>query len=488
MKDPLWSSGEVRVATGGQSLRPWFADAIQVDSRSVLPGDLFVALEGGKSDGHRYVEAALEKGAASVLVHKEIPGLDAGRERLTVVKDTRKALEDLARHARDRAPAIRIGVTGSVGKTTVVQGLSQSLCRDGLHASFKSYNNHIGVPLSLARMPRAACCAVLEMGMSGPGEIAALSTMVKPDISVITTVGLAHREGFDSTEGIADAKAEIFQGQRAGDTALIGIDHDHASRLLQAAESHGLKVYTVSAHRDADIRLAGIRRDSGDMRIVADVMGEMITTPLAQAGEAWAFNCLVMLGVAKLSGQDAALTASRLSTVEAEPGRGRTHMLSIAGQSVLLIDDSYNANPSSMKAALQRLHYVDCPSRKLALLGDMHELGSQAEQAHMALVPALRSAGLDHVYAAGDLMAQAARAAGLAVSRLSPDDAPYSLETDLGSDDVLLIKGSNAVGLQSISDYLIANYGRTRLPMNPMLHATRVDLHRAAEKDGIYAI
>lgn len=467
MREPLWSSGEIRVAAGGVSARPWFADGVQFDSRAVLPGDLFVALTGETQDGHKYVQSALDNGAASALISHQVDGMAYDDPRLTRVEDTTAALDAMARHARDRAPAIRIAVTGSVGKTSTVQGLAACLRDTGeTHASYKSYNNHVGVPLSLARMPRSARHAVFELGMNAPGEIRATTALVKPQISVITTVGMAHRAGFASTDAIAAAKAEIFDGQSAGDLALLGRDHDYAPYLLKEAEAHGLQTMTFSARRSADICLMHADYTPTGSFILVNVLGDSVSMQLRQPGQAWVSTCLAVLGAVKAAGGDVGRAAVQLSRMEAEPGRGRMHRLHLKGRDIVLIDDSYNANPISMSAALSRMALYSGTSRKLAVLGDMSELGEEAERAHQALVPAIKAAKFHHIYAAGDMIADAARAAGAAVDRISPSEVRGEIERGALAGDIVLIKGSNSVGLHDISSYLISTYSAANQPFD----------------------
>ena len=460
LKEPLWTSSELDIVFGRRSERPWYADGVQIDSRQVLPGDLFVALSGTAMDGHMFVEEAIERGAVAAIVSDMDASPMRHANRLIPVADTRHALVQLADMARTRAPAQVIGVTGSAGKTSTVQALKKALEASGpAHASILSYNNHVGVPLSLTRMPRYSRYGVFEMGMSHAGEIDARAKEVRPDVAVITTVGAAHLENFESTEGIAYAKSEILRHVTPGGCAVVGIDHPHHAIIAAEARAVGVDLITVSSRSQrADIKVTAINRHAMFSTITADIRGVSITYRVGLPGDAWVLNSLLVLGAVQAVGADLGQAGLALARLEAEAGRGRIHQLEFSQGRITLIDDSYNANPVSMSAALKRLALMELPSggRRLAVLADMRELGFDARLQHESLAPGLRAADVDRVYALGAHMEALGEKAGVDVDAVtSLDGLSEQLSRTLRDGDVVLVKGSNGAGLSRLVSDLI---------------------------------
>jgi UDP-N-acetylmuramoyl-tripeptide--D-alanyl-D-alanine ligase len=458
----LWTSHEAAAATAGQSSGAWEANGVSIDSRTVAPGDLFVALAGPKFDGHDFVAAALQRGAAAALVSKQPPTVTQDAKLLRV-GDTQAALEALGRAARARAGAKIIAVTGSVGKTGTKEALRVALGRAAsAFASSGSLNNHWGVPLSLSRLPREADYGIFELGMNHPGEIDALTRMVRPHVAVITTVEPAHLGFFPSVEAIADAKAEIFRGVERGGAAVLNRDNKHFARLAQAAEACGItRIISFGAHDEAAVRLVDHALHDYGSTVSASVMGEVIDYTIGIPGKHWVMNSLAVLAAVRAAGGNAETAASAMTSLTPLAGRGQRHEVAIAGGSFVLIDESYNASPASMRAALAVLGRMEPgPSgRRIAVLGDMLELGDESRQLHAGLAPLIADAGIDLVFTLGDQMVALddalppARRGGHAdsVSALAA-----TLQRRLRAGDVVTIKGSHGSKLYELVAILLA--------------------------------
>ena len=373
----LWTSADIARATGGTASAPFAATGVTFDSREVEPGHLFVALQGAAMDGHHFVTAAVGAGAAGVLVERPV---DAPH---VLVADTTAALDALAAAARARTGARIIGVTGSVGKTGTKEALWAALDRDApgeAHRSVKSYNNHTGVPLSLARMPAATRYGIFEMGMNHPGELAALTRLVRPHAAIVTAIAPAHREFFPNDEAIADAKGEIFEGLEPGGVAIIPWDSPHRDRLRRAAEPHASRIVTFGLGPGADVRPLDTVPTPGGTLVQAAV-GEMeLTFTLAPPGAHWVSNALAVLAAVSAIGGDLAAAGLALAELPGLPGRGERMQVPVAGGTATLIDESYNANPASVAATLASLAREQ--GRKLAVLGPMRELGTELPRSH----------------------------------------------------------------------------------------------------------
>jgi UDP-N-acetylmuramoyl-tripeptide--D-alanyl-D-alanine ligase len=444
-RPPLWTAAEIAAATGGRMSAPFAVQSVAFDSREVEAGGLFIALRGERTDGHRFIEAAAQAGASGFLTEREI-GWPHVR-----VDDSFAALQALARAARSRMSGTVIGVTGSVGKTGTKEALRQAFERlmpGAVHASVKSYNNHTGVPLSLARMSAASRTGIFEMGMNHAGEIAALTRLVRPQVAVITWVGAAHIEFFaDGEAGIARAKAEIFEGVEPGGTAIWPADNVHAPLLAQRARALGLRGLSFGFHAAADVRVleADVGAEGTDLR--ADVAGHVLRCRIGTPGRHWVGNALAVLATVKATGGDLDAAAETLADAGDLAGRGARIALQLPDGVALLIDESYNANPVSMRAALAVLR--DTPAgRRLAVLGAMRELGPQSDALHIALSDALQDAKVDAMALVGAEM-QVLRMAG-AVHLADAAAASDWVRAQLRAGDVLLVKGSNSVGLAAV--------------------------------------
>jgi len=442
----LWTAADAAAATGGTNTGAWSAQGVSIDSRSLLPGDLFVALKGPKYDAHEFAADAIVKGAAAAMVAKT---MTPAAKPLLVVADTQAGLEDLGRAARARTAAKVIGVTGSVGKTGTKEALRHALERQGAtHASVGSLNNQWGVPLSLARMPRETVYGVFEMGMNHPGEIDALTRLVRPDVAVITTVEPAHLGFFPSVEAIADAKAEIFNGMNAHGSAVLNRDNPHFDRLATRAKAAGVgRVIDFGVYADAAVHLIDCHLHASASAVTASVLGEIVDYCLALPGRHWVMNSLAVLAAVHAAGGDIGTAAAAMATLEPMAGRGSRRKIAVAGGDALLIDESYNASPASMRAAIAVLGSArpGTSGRRVAVLGDMLELGADAARLHAELADPLRDAGVDLVFTVGEAMralydALPARRRGVhATTAAAMADA---IVHRLKSGDVVMVKGS----------------------------------------------
>jgi UDP-N-acetylmuramoyl-tripeptide--D-alanyl-D-alanine ligase len=404
MMEALWTAAEAARATGGNPQGDWQASGVSIDSRTLAPGDLFIALVGPKFDGHNYVADALAKGAAAAMVARVPEGVSADA-RLLVVRDTMAALEDLGRAARARSQAAIVGVTGSVGKTGTKEALRRAFERQGTaFASAGSLNNQWGVPLSLARMPRDTGYGVFEMGMNHPGEIDALSRIVRPHVAVITTVEPAHLGFFASVEAIADAKAEIFVGIEPRGAAVLNRDNAHFARLADAARTRGItRILSFGNHPDAMVKLIDSHLYATASAVTASVMGEIVDYCIAIPGRHWVMNSLAVLAAVRAVGGDVGAAAGAMSSLTPLDGRGRRHRIVVGGGTLELIDESYNASPASMRAAFSVLGASDPrrDGRRIAVLGDMLELGDDSARLHAELAQPLIDAGVNLVFTVG---------------------------------------------------------------------------------------
>ena len=459
---PLWTAAEAAAATGGASAQNWSAMGVSIDSRTVAGGDLFVALAGPKFDAHDFVADALKKGAAAAVVTHAPETVAAGAP-LLVVADTQKALEDLGRAARRRAHATVVGITGSVGKTGTKEALRRAFERQGRTvASAGSLNNQFGVPLSLARMPREANFGVFEIGMNHPGEIDALSRLVQPDIALITTVEATHLGFFPSVEAIADAKAEIFNGMGPRGAAVLNRDNPHYARLAAAAHAKGIqRVLGFGLHADAAVRLIDCHLHATASAVTASVMGEIVDYCVAIPGRHWVMNSLAVLATVKAAGGDVGAAASALGAIEPMDGRGRRHRIEIAGGTAELIDESYNASPASIRAALDVLaaNEPGRGARRIAVLGDMLELGREAQRLHRELAAAIAEAHVDLVFTVGqdmralyDALPKTRRGGHTA----SAAEMAELLPARLRAGDVITIKGSYGSRMRDVVARLVA--------------------------------
>lgn len=463
----LWTDQDASQATGGRSTSNWQATGISIDTRELSRGDLFVALKDVR-DGHDFVGQALENGAAAALVSR-VPDGVADDAPLLVVPDVLRALEDVGRAARARTRAKVIGVTGSVGKTGTKEMLRAALAPQGkVHAAVRSFNNHWGVPLTLARMPEDCDFAVIEIGMNHPGEIAPLARMADLDVAVITTVAAVHMEAFDGIEGIAQEKASILEGLREGGIAVLPADVDTIG-VLQAAAVDCRAVWFGRASQ-ADLRLVDARIGPSGTAVEADLHGQPVLFRIAAPGKHLASNALAVLGAVEAVGGDVARAALALAQWTAPGGRGERHTVVLSdaqNDTIGLIDEAYNANPTSMVAAFgvlaaaEPVHGVGRigQGRRVALLGDMLELGPSEEALHAGLADAEDMAAIDVVHTCGPRMAALHAALPEAKRGRHFEDAAamaQSVKRLLDSGDVAMVKGSlgSRVGqvVQAIKD------------------------------------
>jgi len=446
----LWTSDEIAAATGGSASEAFEVSGVTFDSREVQAGDLFVAMPGTAHDGHKFVDGAFASGAAGAIVSQPVTGPHV------LVEDTFAALQALGRAARERTKATIFGVTGSVGKTSTKEALFAALDRNRpgkVHRSVKSYNNHTGVPLSLARMPRDVDYAVLEMGMNNAGEIRALVAQVRPHVALITTIAPAHIENLGSEEAIADAKAEIFEGLEPHGIAILPNDTPHRDRLLKAARRKAERIITFGTG-DADVHAVhAVAAEGGGSLISAALLERELTFTISQPGEHWVTNALGVLAAVEAVGADVALAGLALADMGGLKGRGQRHRIAVQGGEILLIDESYNANPASMAATIGSLGAEKGVARRIAVLGPMRELGAHSDDLHAGLAPAILSARVDRLILIGDEMRPLDEAldGSVAVDRVaSVEEATDRLRQMVLPGDAVLVKASNSVGLAKL--------------------------------------
>ncbi len=407
---PLWTSAAMAEAMRA-SINGALPDAVtglSIDSRTIAPGEAYFAIKGEVHDGHDFVAAALKAGAALAVVETAQRDKFAPDAPLLVVEDVLAGLVDLARAARVRMQAQVIAVTGSVGKTSTKEALRRVLGAQGdTHASAASFNNHWGVPLSLARCPAAARFAIFEIGMNHAGEIEPLVKMVRPQVAVITAVEPVHLEFFAGIEAIADAKAEIFTGVEPGGAVVLNRDNSQFARLQRRASRLGIsRIVSFGADEKSDARLLDVSLHAACSAVHANILGHDVTYKLGMPGRHMAMNSLAVLAAASLAGADLARAALSLSQIEPAAGRGVRRALEVANGEATLIDESYNANPASMAAALQVLGRaaVGPHGRRIAVLGDMLELGPTSAALHRGLNEAIKANHIDLVYCCGPQM------------------------------------------------------------------------------------
>ena len=455
----LWTAADAAAATGGEARGNWSVSGVSIDTRTIQQGDLFVALKAAR-DGHDFVAQALEKGAAAALV-SQVPPDVAEDAPLLVVPDVLHALEALGAAARARTRAKVIAVTGSVGKTTTKDMLRVALSAIGpTHAAEASYNNHWGVPLTLARMPADTDFAVIEIGMNHPGEIAPLSRLARPHVGVITTVAAVHLEAFESVAGIAQEKAAIFDGLEPGGIAVINADIETTAILRAKAEAQGAQVIGVGTTGDA--RLDTVTLTDGVTVVKADLHGSELLFKLDAPGRHLAQNALMVLTVVDALGRDVTRAMLALGQWQPVDGRGRRERIVLNDtddQAIDLIDDAFNASPSSMAASLDVLAAATPQGRgrRIAVLGDMLELGPTGPALHAGLadLPAMES--IDLVCTSGPLMAHLD--AALPSARRGPhtdtaEDMARILPGLLWPGDIVLIKSSKGTKLSLAVDGL----------------------------------
>jgi UDP-N-acetylmuramoyl-tripeptide--D-alanyl-D-alanine ligase len=479
---PLWTVQAMAAAMGAVPAGPLplSVPGISIDTRTVATGEAFFAIKGDNRDGHEFVEAALAAGAGLAVVAADRRDRFPAVAPLLVVADVLDGLRDLARAARARTQAKIVAVTGSVGKTSTKEALRLALGADGeTHASVASYNNHWGVPLSLARCPDTARYAVFEIGMNHAGEIEPLTRLVRPQVAIVTTVEPVHLEFFRSVEAIADAKAEIFLGLEPGGAAVINRDNPQFARLERAAQDAGVaRIVAFGEHARADARLIRCALQSEGSTVEARILGTEVTYKLGAPGRHLVLNSLAVLAASALAGADLALAALALAKLQPASGRGARISLEMPGGTALLIDESYNANPASMRAALALLGHsqVGPRGRRIAILGDMLELGPRGRDLHRELAEAVLTNEVDLVFCCGPLMRGLWEA--LPSGRQgSYAEASTALEPQvlaaIQPGDAVMVKGSLGSRMAPIVKALQTRYRRvapatTRAPLSTM--------------------
>ena len=458
MANPVWTLGEVIGATGGRCEGDPAApiSGFTIDSRALETGEGFIAIRGPNRDGHDFVQKALDADAGCAIV-EETYSAKAPREaasdldemRLVRVQDTFDGLNSLGREGRDRAEhAVIIGVTGSVGKTGTKEALRVALNPSGsVHASVKSFNNHWGVPLTLANMPRDIDYGVFEVGMNHAGEISALTRLVRPHIAIITTVAPVHLGFFASVEEIADAKSEIFEGLEPGGAAVLNRDNPYFERLAAAARAQGAEIVSFGEDERSKVRLMNCDLSPNGSTVTADILGDMLTYTVGAPGRHVVQNTLAVLAAVKLAGADLKAAAEALGAIKAPSGRGERFVIATERGPICVVDESYNANPASMRAALQTLGLTPREEfkRRIVVLGDMLELGEESSKLHRELAEAVDAAGIDVVFASGTDMASLFEAlpsecrGGYAET---PEELSPVLLSSVQPGDIVMVKGS----------------------------------------------
>jgi UDP-N-acetylmuramoyl-tripeptide--D-alanyl-D-alanine ligase len=466
----LWASEELVAAMAGRPFGtlPETVNGISIDTRSLEAGDAFFAIKGDRFDGHDFATAAMAAGAGLMVVSEaRLPSLGRLAVPMIVVDDVLAALGKAGVAARARSKAKIIAVTGSAGKTTTKEALRLGLLAVGkVHASDKSFNNHWGVPLTLARLPADADYAVFEIGMNHAGEIRPLVGMVRPHVAIVTLIAAAHLGHFRSLDEIAAAKAEIFEGIETDGHALINRDDQRFKLLDKEARRAGVDhVWSFGENGRANIRLMHYEPTDEGARVTVRIAGEEHSFRIGAPGRHIAQNVLAVLGGAYLAGADVPKVAAAMGALAAEKGRGQRHSLKARGGTITLIDESYNANPASMKAALDVLGATSLGEggRRIAVLGDMLELGDHSARLHAALAPAMVEAGVDIALLAGpEMEALAAKLPSTMkvehrenVAALSP----LVLDTARAGDAVM-VKSSNGIGSARIVEALVNKYPR----------------------------
>ena len=464
----LWTSYEAAAATRGRSTADWSAKGVSIDTRTIQPGDLFVALSAAR-DGHDFVAQALEKGAAAALVSR-VPDGVSDTAPLLIVEDVQTALDALGRAARSRSTAKIVGVTGSVGKTSTKEMLRAVLSGQGrTHAAEASYNNHWGVPLTLARMPAETEFAVIEIGMNHPGEIAPLSKIARPHVAMITTVAAAHLAAFDSIEAIAREKASIFEGLEPGGTAVINVDLKVTPILRSAAEVQKARIVGFGQGEGAEYRISDLAIHPGVTVARAKAAGQPVLLKVATEGRHFATNAMGVLAVVEALGLDLAQALLDLAAWEPPAGRGTREEITLdpahQGEYLELIDDAFNANPTSMTAALEVLAASQprdgvgrlVKGRRIAILGDMLELGPTENELHSALAndPSMPSVTVVHcvgprMRALYEALPEASRGRWVE----SVQDILPEVHRCVDAGDVVLVKGSKGSKVSLVVDVL----------------------------------
>ncbi|MBY5736333.1 UDP-N-acetylmuramoylalanyl-D-glutamyl-2,6-diaminopimelate--D-alanyl-D-alanine ligase [Rhizobium leguminosarum] len=464
----LWTTEDMIAAMAGRPFGtlPEGITGISIDSRSIAPGEAFFAIKGDRVDGHDYASMAMANGASLLVVSEaRLPAMGRLTVPMIVVEDVLAALGRLGLASRERSRARIIAVTGSVGKTTTKEMLRHVLSPSGrVHASVASFNNHWGVPLTLARMPEDTDYGVFEVGMNHPGEIRPLVAMIRPDVAIITTIAPAHLGNFKNIKEIAAAKAEIFEGLEPGGHVVLNRDNDQFNFLDRTAQSHGIEhIHSFGQHAKAEFRLAEFNGSDENSTLWLTIGGETLEVALGAPGRHIAENALAALGVVRIVGAEMQKAIEALATLRPEKGRGKRHRLVIGGGSFTLIDESYNANPASMRAAIALLAASEPTGRgrRIAVLGDMLEMGEYAQKVHTDLAVPLLAAGIEHVWLAGAEMAVLKESLPESVHveyRENTSELTDYVLNSVAPGDVLMVKSSLGIGFGKIVAALLDKF------------------------------
>jgi UDP-N-acetylmuramoyl-tripeptide--D-alanyl-D-alanine ligase len=467
MSAPLWTGDKLIAALGArpEGAVPPAITGASIDTRTLEPGDVFFAIQGEARDGHEFVRAALQKGAALAVIDEAHAAefKDAGA--LAIVPDVLKAMERAGTARRAELKGRVIAVTGSVGKTGTKEALRLVLSRQGkTHAPVASYNNHWGVPLTLCRTPADVDYAVYEIGMNSPGEIVPLARMVRPQISIITTIQPVHLAAFASVEGIAEEKAGVFWELEKGGTAIVNADIPQSELLRDIARSGPAgRIITFGESPDADVKLVSCALKPDMSTVEARVFGEPVTYRLGSPGKHIVLNSLGVLAVVHALGADLALAALALGGLKPPAGRGARQTLQAPGGRLTLLDESYNGNPASMRAAIENLGRLPVEGRghRIAVLGDMRELGPSGPELHRALAEPLVANRIDKVYACGPLMKELYESLPSAMRGAYAPGAgelePLVLDA-IRAGDVITVKGSLGSRMGPIVKAILARF------------------------------
>ncbi len=459
-RESLWTSKDAAEATGGAVAAEWAASGVSIDSRTLAPGDLFTALKGPNHDGHDHVEAALASGAVAAMVEQRAD-IGVPPDRLLMVRDTVQGLRDLASFARARGEAKICAVTGSVGKTGTKEMLAAALGAQGkVAATAGNLNNHFGLPLSLARMPADCDYGVFEMGMNHAGEISPLSVLARPHVAIITTVAPVHIEYFEDEQGIADAKAEIFEGLEEGGAVVLNRDNTHFDYLAEKARAAGAKmIWGFGVHSFSNARLLAYEPDAAGARVEATVGSQHLKYRISMRGKHWALNSIAVLAAASSLGADLEKAAAALADVLPTKGRGEYFSVTLPDGSIGVIDETYNASPVAMRAAFDVLAATKPGrgGRRVVVLGDMLELGKHARDEHIGLATDIKKHDFDLVFACGQYMADVLdelpndlHGGSAATSAQLADKVTAKLRAG----DLVLVKGSAGAHMSRVVDAL----------------------------------
>ena len=464
----LWTCDAMVAAMEGRPVGtlPEGITGISIDSRSIAPGEAFFAIKGDRVDGHDFASIAVANGASLIVVSEaKLPAMGRLTIPMIVVEDVLAALGKLGVASRERSRAQIVAVTGSVGKTTTKEMLRHVLAPSGkVHAAVASFNNHWGVPLTLARMPEEAQFGVFEIGMNHPDEIRPLVKMVRPHVAIITTIAAAHLGHFRNLEEIAAAKAEIFEGVEPGGAAILNRDNKQFAFLEQRAQEVGVgRIYTFGQHAKADFRLADFEGNAQSSTVWATLSGETVEVEIGTPGRHIAENAMAALGACTLVGADLGKAVAALAELRPFKGRGEQHRLGIGEGILTLIDESYNANPASMRAAIALLAASEpvASGRRIAVLGDMLEMGEFSAKVHEELAGPILAAGIEHVWLAGAEMAVLRDALPESVHceyRSTTEELRDFAVRAVKPGDVVMVKSSLGIGFGKIVAALIDNY------------------------------